>query len=376
MAEQVKVFYFVGSLVLSMLFSATPTDVFAKEDVNDSCENGFVSVHIDQDLFLEFFPLVDKFPQAFTENQDRDYTMGVEFSAASCPDSNNPLSFFTPQQMLSNWFLDSVEHKKTYVTSIGFNAYTPDQLNTAEVVPSDRPYASILYLTNSYALSAEDGNSALETSISIGVLGLGFGDKAQTWIHKQSRENTGLPTPYAPLGWHNQVADGGQPTAMVKIVKYQRLFPDILANNKHFDIVASFAGNVGYNTGAAVGVMSRFGFFRQNRPVETVVRQGGFQYANTNEPSATSSNWEVYGFAGIRARAVIYNALLQGQFGRDPHALTQSQLRNFVYDYTTGVGLTYKKAEFQFYCSTHSSEHFLPTQRSHSWCGSNLLFGF
>ena len=346
------------------------------EGTDESCRAGFAALHLDQDFFLEIFPLVDSFPKVFVENEDRDYTMGVSVTAYTCSNSPNPLSFFAPQQVLSHWVLDESEQNKSYLTTLGIDAYTPNHLNTADPVFDDRPYASLLYLTNSYVLASEDHNSALETSITLGVLGLKIGDAAQTWIHQQSRENTGLDTPYDPLGWHNQIADGGQLTAMLSMAKYLRLSPKFLTNNRYFDVVVSAQGNVGYNTSMALGVMGRFGFFRQNTPVQNVIRQGGYKYASIKENSSYEQAWEAYGFAGFRGHAVAYNALLQGQFGDDPHALTQSQLRNFIYDYTIGAGFAYKKLALQLYCSTRSSEHFLSVQRSHSWCGTNFAFGF
>ena len=350
------------------------------DGTDESCSSGFAALHLDQDLFVEFFPLVDALPKAFVENEDRDYTMGLALTVYSCPNSINPLSFFAPQQALSAWLFasknQSTNHSESYLTTMGLDAYTPDELNTADPVFDDRPYASLLYLTNSYILASEDHNSALETSVTLGVLGLGIGDAAQTWIHKINRDINSSDTPYAPLGWHHQIADGGQLTAMVSMAKYLRLSSKFLANNRYFDVVVSAQGKVGYNTSMALGVMGRFGFFRQNTPVQNVIRQGGYKYASIKENSSYDQKWEAYGFAGFRGHAVAYNALLQGQFGDDIHALSASQLRNFIYDYTIGAGFAYKKLALQLYCSTRSSEHFLSVQRSHSWCGTNFAFGF
>lgn len=358
-----------GFLCSLVFFMSLTVEVRASDE---NCQYGFASVHLDQDLFLEIFPLVDSFPKAFVENEDRDYTMGLAVSAYTCPNSG----LFLPQQALSDVLFETDGRNKSYITTLGYNAYTPDQLNTSDPIFDDRPYASILYLTNNFILSAEDNNSSVETSLTIGFLGLGIGKTVQTWIHQKNRENTGLETPYDPLGWHNQIADGGQPTAMLSIANYQRLTPKLLSQNRYVDVVVSGEAQLGYSTNLSAGLMGRFGWFRQNLPVENVIRQGGYQYSSIKENSSYGEKWELYGFAGIRLHAVAYNALLQGQFGENVHTLSASQVKNFIYDYTIGAGLTYKKARLQLYCSTRSSEHYLTTQRSHSWCGTNFSYGF
>ena len=78
------------ALIITILYSYI-TVTLAAESNPDELQGWYFS--IEQDLFYLFDP--DK-------NEDRDYTMGLSFTAYSCPDSANPFSFFSPHIVLKS----------------------------------------------------------------------------------------------------------------------------------------------------------------------------------------------------------------------------------------------------------------------------------
>lgn len=89
----------------------------------------------------------------------------------------------------------------------GLVAFTPDDLNSHDPMPLDRPYASLLFLSNSRTFVTDPAQPIYETSFTLGVLGWDAAKAIQRGIH------TGLDQERVPEGWDHQISDGGEPTA-------------------------------------------------------------------------------------------------------------------------------------------------------------------
>src|SRR5690625_7604633 len=84
---------------------------------------------------------------------------------------------------------------------VGTYGFTPDDIQSADVLASDRPYASLVYISSSrmYALSA---NRRISTTLTWGVLGTHLFGELQRRMHRAVANQ--------PIhGWQHQITDGG-----------------------------------------------------------------------------------------------------------------------------------------------------------------------
>lgn len=167
------------------------------------------SLYIDQDLLGADF--------AIQKNDDRDYTMGVEYSFAGARVEETPV-----YSTLSGW-LDSLsssirfrpsEHdyfRLSHAGSVGNTAFTPNDLTIAAPIQGDRPYANLLYISAAetfiYDPDSRPRPEAGTNELVIGILGLDIGKVVQTKIHEWTDSNR-------PVGWDNQISEGGELTAL------------------------------------------------------------------------------------------------------------------------------------------------------------------
>jgi hypothetical protein len=215
-------------------------------------------------------------------------------------------------------------------------AFTPQVLDEARPIRDDRPYASVVGVTvRRLAVDArydagERGVSVLSTDLTVGALGLDLAKAVQTDLHRELRRRSGRRTPSDPLGWGNQVSDGGEPTLLYRVMYERFLAGDAPSPSavKHAQLTWNAQGNLGYYTNVAAGLSGRAGRFLANfwdfnsNPLTGVQQRASA--AGGRRP------WEAYAFAGVRGRAVAYNALLQGQFRESAHAFSASQIRRAV----------------------------------------------
>jgi len=334
------------------------------------CRLKFSSLHVDQDLFLEYTPLLTN------QNEDRAYTMGFMMSFRSCKNTRNPLISYTLQERVLGLFgLGEVENKN-YITSFGAMAFTPDDLRDPNPIFDDIPYSSLFYMSNSVIVSNTSYNSAAEVSLNFGLMGLPLGGWVQSGIHSLNRKLSNSDEPYDPKGWDNQISSGGEPTAMVKIAWYKRA----PIKSSHIDVVYSADASLGYYTGVGAGVVVKIGKIDTQTPVWRVGKLGNYQStASKLKVEGKALKPEFYFLTAHHATLRGYNGLLQGQFRSNVHQLSGHEIRGLLFENTVGVGFTIgSKAEHDilYSCTRQTAEHRLSTKRSHHWCGVNYSKAF
>jgi Uncharacterized protein conserved in bacteria (DUF2219) len=197
-------------------------------------------------------------------------------------------------------------------------------LNTAEPVLDDRPYASLLGVSvRRLSVNDETFDEAWSSELVVAMLGLHQARNVQTWLHRQLRARSGEETPFDPLGWHNQISDGGEPTALYRVGYERRLLGDPSGpdNRKHFQLTGGFMGSAGYYTNVNAIANTRVGWFTSDFWEFT---PGAMNVATQNLGTGRrriTPEWELFLFAGARPRLNIYNALLQGQFRESVHTV-------------------------------------------------------
>ena len=321
------------------------------------------SVHLDQDLWAP-------------GNEDRNYTMGVRFVWSDSDARHQTLNTFGLLHRIDGalgFDYDLDAHAVNRAVAFGNSAFTPDELRSIEPIRDDRPYASLLYTASSVVVQ-DDENSARGSKLVVGVLGLPISEWVQTKIHVFNRWASGEETPYDPQGWHNQISDGGEPTAM-----YQRTwFRRISSTSPHADAAGSCDLSLGYYTGASCGVVGKWGDFGKTGDFWSMLGDIDAQ-SDANRLfllTDRNDNWiqEWYVLAGVRVRVIGYNELLQGGLRHSEFTLGREDVERLVYEASIGVNLTFRSTRrFMFTCTRRSPEHKLGQRRAHNWCGLNFF---
>lgn len=247
--------------------------------------------------------------------------------------------------------------------------YTPDRIDTAAVQTDDRPYASLMALTVS---RTSVGGTALDrvwsSELSVGMLGLDVPGDVQRLIHRTRRWMTGNLVPVDPLGWRNQISDGGEPTALYRVGYQRRLAGDGgFARRKHWEVVGEGEGSIGYHTTAAAAVAARVGAFTSEFwefPRGVASRAVGPQAAPNG-----GRRWDLFGFAVVRPRVVAYNALVQGQFRDSVHTVSP---RRLLGEWEGGVGASLPLGAVQLQvvvqiAQGRTADYVGPKARAYTW---------
>ena len=277
------------------------------------------ALYTDQDLWADWL-----------KNEDRNYTMGVGLQA------NGQFVTRLPNARL-HFLLDRILGLEPPLEALTFHGltlvgsgYTPDSLLAEDPVVGDRPYGSHLLLaTRRLQVRGSMENEAVVTELYLGALGLGVAPWIQTEIHERN------PSP-TPMGWDHQISDGGEPTAAYRLA-YERRLTGYRDRTVAKVVDVSAGGDVwaGYYTNASVGGTVRLGrFYSQFWEFNAAPLQGIAQAVPTRE---RPSGFEAFIFGGARERAVLYNALLYGQFRASDYTLAWSDTNHLITEFILGM---------------------------------------
>lgn len=315
----------------------------------DTLHKRGVAVYFDQDLFT------------FGLNEDRDYTTGIAAEFFWQEEGIYPLD------KALKWVGDELglHPRDAYFERsfmLGSVNYTPDNLSASEPLFDDRPYASLIYLANKRVYA--DSDSALGIDMRIGVLGTDIAAEVQKALHQTWRELTGNTEPVDPKGWSNQVSDGGELTLGLRMTYVKRL----AGERRRWDLAGTASTSLGYQTNASVGLSARAG--KITSPVWTLpydpINRGSFL------PSLSGDEW--YFWVAYRARGVLYDALLQGQFRDSEVTFNNSEINHLVHDAGAGLTLSYKPVQVTFAVNGKTSELDIGSaDRNHTWGGVYLM---
>jgi hypothetical protein len=306
------------------------------------------------------------------ENEDRNYTGGFGFQFSGSFIRRARLD--APLRGLDRLTGLSKKHdawdRRFYTLLVFGTGFTPDELNTAAPVLDDRPYASLLGVSvRRLAVNDASFDEAWSSELVVAMLGLHQARNLQTWLHRRLRARSGEETPYDPLGWHNQISDGGEPTALYRIGYERRLLGDPSGpdNRKHFQLTGGFGGSVGYYTNANLILNTRVGWFTSDFWEFT---PGAMNAATQNLGTGhrrQTPEWELFLFAGVRPRLNIYNALLQGQFRKSVHTV---DIRHEQLEWDLGMAVFIPALRLQVTWNAltgRTSELTAGRPRTHTW---------
>lgn len=268
-------------------------------------------VQIDNDLFAG-------------DNQDRDYTGGFSVTISGERARDGLLSLDPLLRRLDSLSADDKDADVYYARQLGLMAFTPGNTLIAEVQPDDRPYASLLFISNGRVRVDADDRGAWTSSVTIGVLGLSASERLHSAVHE-------LVGSESPRGYDHQISAGGEPTARYTLAR-QKLW--IADPSGHIDVKTTVQGSVGFLTETSASISLRAGRF--NSP------WWGFapeltDYMSAPVPTESYHGRELYVFVGARVKARAYNAFLQGQFRDSEVRYTSDEVEPLLAEAWIGV---------------------------------------
>ena len=247
---------------------------------------------------------------------DRHYTAGMRLTYWSADNA-------MPQWLrrFSEWLPAVGQHPVAYKFGfeIGQEIFTPELLDTSELVVDDRPYAGWLYLGSSLHRRGPGlgERPAMETiRLDLGVVGpSSFAQEAQALAHDDD-----------PDGWDNQLDN-----EFGFAFRYEQRY--LFASRGAGGWGADFMPAAHFSLG---NVDTHFG-------LKALVR-GGIHVPNEFETPAerTPPRWGAYAFAGADGRVVGRNIFLDGNTWHDSHHVDKEP---FVADFRAGIVFILKRIE-------------------------------
>lgn len=326
----------VAVLRYAALLACLPLTDLAAETSKD--QPVMMSVYVDNDLFTG-------------NNKDEDYTGGMAVTFSGADASSHPFSIDKSLTWINKssgiYHLIGANDSPSDFTfnscEVGLAAFTPTDIETRQPITNDRPYSSLIYLSNTQQSIAADESSALITSFTVGILGLPIAGYIQNAIHSVIGSNQAE-------GWDHQISEGGEPT-----FKYSATLQHYL--NTGLDQVqatASAGMSLGYLTEASLGFSVRTGIIRSPRWSFNVHNSNYGEKSNIAAPSTQALD-EFYLLAGANIKARAYNAFLQGQFRDSAVTYSSNEVEPLVYEGWLGLGCEFKSGIRLSYVVRHQS---------------------
>jgi len=343
MPLRIKILVFI----CSNLLLSSPT--FADE--TNHLQDLGIGIYIDQDLLIPF------------TNEDRDYTMGaaVEFFWAK-EKGLYPLDRVVREA--GRWLgMKSSDNEIVYSFILGVLAFTPDDLAETQAIDDDRPYSSLIYLSNKRVRT--DDEIAIAAEVSLGILGTDLAEEFQTEFHAIYRDLADSDEPVEPRGWSNQISDGGELTMRIRLSQSRLHYSE----PELWDLSSTLGLSLGFQTNANVGVAFRVGKVRSpfwSLPFDPVNR-GNFL------PSKAKNEW--YFWSALRSHLVGYDVTLQGQFRDSELTYDADEIERLVYDGAIGFTWGFQDSQLTFSVNSKTSD-LKNTSRSQTWGSINYVIHF
>ena len=323
-------------------------------------------IAIDNDLFA-------------SSSTDRDYTGGLSVTLTGREATDWPISL----DPILRW-IDPIVPRETgqpgathesplRALQIGVLAFTPQDLRSSEPLHDDRPYASLVFASNSRTYVLNQGRTVYDTSFALGVLGLDVAAAVQRAVHEATQSDK------RAAGWENQISDGGEPTFRVTLARQALLAASTNDAGLSADLKWRAEVSAGYLTEANVALTGRWGIL--NTPWWSMSPERAdymMQPVPVIGPLSPAGRRELYVWAGAKARVRAYNVLLQGQFRDSAVELPASQLKTLIGE--AWFGLTWQIS--RNYWLSHVSHYQSPEikagrgNRDLVWAGLILTHNF
>jgi hypothetical protein len=270
---------------------------------------GVFSFHLENDVFA---------------GTDRYYTHGVK------------LAWISPDRMSNN---SDPLFRQAISVSVGQNIYTPYDIERADLIKDDRPYAGISYFT--LALHRKKDQTMDTFEFLMGIVGpSSLAKQMQRFVHSLYRGTK-------PQGWHHQLKD----ELVFDLVydKKWRIFRSEETKTVEYDFIGHVGGSLGTMiTAIATGWQFRFG---SNLPRDFgtfLLRPGGESGAlfveHVNHRAEIKQSG-IHGFLYLVGHAVVRNIFLDGNTFQKSHRVEKYP---FVGDIALGFVISKNRFKFSY----------------------------
>lgn len=280
----------------------------------DEREVNGLRIQIDNDLFS-------------ASSHDRDYTGGMAVTLSGSYARDGLLSL---DPLLSRLDKLTTPHARyatiRHAQQLGLIAFTPVDILARQPLFDDRPYASLLFVSNGAVRVDPDNRGAWSSSLTLGVLGLSLSGRLHSAVH----ELTGSEE---PLGYDNQISAGGEPTARYTLARHHLWVANPAGT---VDVKTTVQGSVGFLTETSAAISMRVGRF--SSPWWSFAPElRDYMAAPLPVESASGPRPEMYFFTGARVKARAYNAFLQGQFRDSAVEYSASEIEPLIVEVWLGL---------------------------------------
>src|SRR5690606_1289110 len=234
--------------------------------------------------------------------------------------------------------------------AVGLLLFTPHDLEAAEPLPDDRPYANLTYVTSSKLVRDPDERQAYQSSLTVGFLGLPFAEH----LHRSTHDALGLDE---PRGYKHQISNGGEPTFRYSFTRLQLLSEGRFKRHP-YDVRLGVTGSVGYLTEANAELAFRWGELDSAwwSTLPAADEYSGHPPLHAPHESAGTDKLRLQLYAGLTLRARLYNAFLQGQFRDSDVTFSSSDLNHLLLEAWFGVNTVLKNGVNVSYTVRHQTE--------------------
>ncbi len=303
-----------NSIWLFCLILFIPLHGFTKES-NTSAKHNRVTVYFENDFIV---------------GKDEQYTNGFKLTW-----SRYGLSKLPEDAWLHKWlypvikfvnFCGEYESEKILTFSVGQNIFTPENLDTSELVVNDRPYAGVTYMQIGFHKKTNHHMHSL--GFCAGIVGPhSYAEKIQVKIHE-------ILSVSKPNGWDNQLKD--EPVIGFVYDYKNKLIASCINSGFGGDIIFNTGGSIGNAaTFYKIGLLIRYGWNVPN------------DYGNFPIQSATCFNAEleeakphmrhgIHLFFSVNSKAVFRDIFLDGNTFRDSHSVEKKPTVN---TFSGGIGI-------------------------------------
>lgn len=278
------------------------------------------SVHVDND--------------AFASRNDRDYTAGFSFSLGGEGAHTHPLSLARALAWTDrrSGFARAADGGRIEggALGIGLLLFTPDDLDVRQPIYDDRPYASLAYVSTSKLAYDAARQTAFQSSLTLGVLGLPLAETLHRGVHRAIGSAL-------PRGYDHQISDGGEPAFRYAVSRHRLLAGGSYAN-RPYTLQFGFGASVGYVTEVSGELGLRWGY----APLPWWAPLPGATNHEAHTPLGASrlpasDRTRVMLDAGLKVRGRAYNSFLQGQFRDSRVEYSSSDVEHVLFEAWIGV---------------------------------------
>jgi len=260
---------------------------------------------------------------------DGHYTNGFELMRSFKPDADHWSRRFA--DVLPGWSGDDVDN---VAYRLGHQIYTPNDIERAELIEDDRPYAGLLFAGMSiFSDDQHDGwRGASGLHLDAGIVGpAAGGKKIQRRVHEITDSDE-------PRGWDNQLRN----EPFVNLAYQHRWWLQQRFAGLEFEYGPSAGFSLGnlYTYGSAgLGLRIGQGLARSFSIPAVAPAQSGSMFFDQGGGFA----WSL--FANVEGRYMAHNMLLEGNTFKSSHSVDS---REWVGDAKAGVALTWNSWQLAF----------------------------